>query len=83
MDSGMNDTLNSDYMTFITKASRHFSDEPSRMVAERRCAGECKRQKTLTLVIPLCVNVICTSVQACRHISKNTFLIAVTRSGRV
>ena len=28
MDSGMNDTLNSDYMTFITKASRHFSDEP-------------------------------------------------------
>jgi hypothetical protein len=29
MDSGMNDTLNSDYMTFITKASRHFSDEPT------------------------------------------------------
>ena len=28
MDSGMNNTLNSDYMTFITRASRHFSDEP-------------------------------------------------------
>ena len=31
MDSGMNNTLNSDYMTFITRASRHFSDEPMKL----------------------------------------------------